>query len=249
MMQATAFEYRHRYLLHGFIYTLCLAAPWHLPVWGFLQNGSTLFLCANYLARPGYQHFALSWNLILAVAALFALAGAALRIWGAAYLGATTVHRSGMQGDHIIVDGPYRYTRNPLYLGTILNTVAIAILMRPEAAALTLLLIVVLQYRLIAREEPFLKQHLGTPYEHYLQAVPRLLPTLRPRTAASRTRASWSQGILSELYFLVTAIAFATLGWSSGYSWETNLVRMVQGIVIALGVSVVARAFIPKAQF
>ena len=51
MMQASAFEYRHRYLVHGLIYGLCFAAPWtpllpvpyRAPMWDFVQNGSIWF--------------------------------------------------------------------------------------------------------------------------------------------------------------------------------------------------------------
>ncbi len=109
-------------------------------MWGFLQNGSTWFLASNSSAKPTYQNFATDWNLLLAAILLFAVAGAALRTWGAAYLGANTVHRGGMEGDRMVASGPYRYTRNPLYLGTILNTVAVCMLMRPDAAIVTLLL-------------------------------------------------------------------------------------------------------------
>src|ERR1700710_294362 len=117
MLQASAFEYRHRYLIHGLIYLLCFAAPWTLwlrapygaPVWGFMQNGSTWFRIANTLSKPLYQDFALDWNSVLVLMILFAAAGAILRTWGAAYLGATTVQRGGMVGDRIVAEGPYRF--------------------------------------------------------------------------------------------------------------------------------------------
>ena len=92
---------------------------------------------------------------------VFAVAGAALRTWGAAYLGATTVQRGGMVGDRIIADGPYRFVRNPLYLGTVLHTIAVSLLMRPEAGVLCLALITFLQFRLIFREEPIPARSLG----------------------------------------------------------------------------------------
>jgi len=257
MMQATAFEYRHRYLLHGLIYTLCLAAPWslvmpgawHGPVWGFVQNKSTWFLVTNMLSKPMYERFAMFWNWMLVGMILFALAGALLRVWGAAYLGATTVQRSNMVGDRVIADGPFRYLRNPLYLGTILHTIAIVCLMRPEAAVLALTLIVLLQFRLIGREEPYLMERLGGAYQAYLQEVPRLWPSTRPCTASGMHKPNWLQGIASELYMLGVALTLATVGWSRGFGWEISIVRVMQGIIISLGVSVVARAFIPKASY
>ncbi len=248
-MQASSFEYRHRYLVHGLIYTLGFAAPWHLPGWTFLQNQSCLFLLSNKLALPMYQHFALYWNSAIAVALVLAAAGAWLRTWGAAYLGATTVHRGGMEGDRVIANGPYRYTRNPLYLGTILNTLALAWLMRPEAAALTTVLIVLVQYRLIGREEPFLAEQMGQVYASYKQSVPRLLPTVHPLASSANARPDWRQGMLSELYVVGCAASFAVFGWTTGFSWETNVLHLLQGIVVSLGISVAARAFIPRSQF
>ena len=257
MMQATAFEYRHRYTIHGLIYALGFAAPWtlllpppyHAPVWSFVQNGSAWFLLTNQLSKPLYQHFAITWNAILVVMIVFAAAGAALRVWGASYLGASTVHRGGMLGEQVIADGPYRFTRNPLYLGTLLNSVAVAFLMRPEAAVLSLLLLTLVQLRLIGREEPYLTERLGADYTSYCGQVPRLWPSLRPRTPSSSTRPHWGQGVLSELYMLGVVLTLVLVGWSRGYAWESSVLRVMQGLIVSLGVSVVARAFIPRAQF
>ena len=244
-MQATALEYRFRYLIHGLIYALGFAAPWSRPMWNFTRNGSTVFQIANTLAKPSYLHFASYWNVLIAVMLVFAIAGAALRVSGAAYLGAATVQRGEMVGDRVVTGGPFRYTRNPLYLGTLLNTVALAMLMRPEAGVLTLALIAIVQLRLIAREEPYLSARLGAAYTSYFALVPRLLPTLRPRVAASSQRAQWQQGALSELFVLGCVVAIAIFGWSSGFSWEGNIVRVMQAILVSLGLSFVARAFLP----
>ncbi len=256
-MQATAFEYRHRYLVHGLIYTLGFAAPWavllpppyHGAVWSFLQNGSTWFLLADRFSRPLYAAFAAGWNAILVVMLVFGAAGAALRTWGAAYLGASTVQRGGMVSDRIVADGPFRFVRNPLYLGTLLHSVSLALLMRPDAAVLTMVLLTVVQLRLIGREEPYLLERQGDSYAEYLARVPRLLPSLRPRTAKGSSRPNWRSGVLSEVYVLGSVLTMAAVGWSRGFAWENSVLHVVQGIVVSLGLSVVARAFIPKATF
>lgn len=257
MMQATPFEYKHRYLIHGLIYTLCLAAPWPdyangyhgVVAWSSLRNASVWFRLTDALSRPHYDRFAPVWNILLVAIALFAAAGATLRMWGASYLGASTVQRGGMVGDGIVADGPFRYTRNPLYLGTILHTVALCSLMRPEAAVLCLLLITVLQFRLIGREEPFLTERLDNSYLQYLRDVPRLLPSLRPRAASGSTTPSWSQGLLSEFYMIGVAVSFAALGWTNGFGWENASLLVLRGIIVSLGLSIVVRAFIPKASY
>ena len=244
-LRATPFEYEHRFLLHGLIYTLGFAAPWHLPVWSFLHNQSVWFLIADAASKPTFANFAPVWNALCAVMVLFALVGAGLRVWGAAYLGAATVHRGGMDGSHVIANGPYCFVRNPLYLGTLLNSVAVAMLMRPEAAVLVMVLLFAFQLRLIGREEPYLLQQQGAAYQAYADRVPRLLPSLRPRVVGSGARPDWRQGILSEVYMLGVAVTLATVGWTRGFAWDASLLHTVQGFVIALGISVVARGVMP----
>jgi len=254
MMQATSPEYKYRFLIHAIIYILCFAAPWPdysngfhgVHPWSFMRNGSTWFRITDMLSRPLYQHFSQIWNGLLVLMVLFALAGAWFRVWGASYLGASTVHRSNMEGNRIVADGPFRYVRNPLYLGTILNTVALASLMRPDAAVLCIFLISLFQFRLIGREEPYLLSQLGEDYHAYISEVPRLLPSLHPRTTASAVRPNWKQGFLSEFFVVGSALSFAAVGWTNGYSWESSLLRVVQGILISLGLSIVLRAFLPK---
>ena len=246
-LRATGFEYKHRFLLHGLIYVLGFAAPWHLPLWSFLQNQSCWFLIADAASKPSFANFAPAWNALCAGMLVFAVLGAVLRVWGAAYLGAATVHQGGLNGAQVIASGPYRFVRNPLYIGTLLHTVAIAMLMRPEAAVLTVVLVSVLQVRLIGREEPYLLQQQGPAYAAYCERVPRLLPRLRPTVAASGARANWRQGLLSEVYVAGAALTLAIAGWTQGFTWDASLWHVVQGLVIALGLSVVAHAFIPRA--
>ncbi len=246
-LRATSLEYRWRFLVHGLIYLVGFAAPWHLPMWGFLQNQSCWFLAADAASKPTFANFAPAWNALCAVMLVFAVAGAFLRVWGAAYLGAATVHQGGMTGSEVIANGPYRFLRNPLYLGTLLHSVAIVMLMRPEAAILTLILLFAVQLRLIGREEPYLLHQQGAAYAAYCAKVPRLLPRLHPAVIGSGARPNWRQGLLSEVYVTGAALTLAIAGWTQGFAWDASLWRVVQGLVIALGLSVVARAFIPRA--
>ena len=248
LMQATALEYRFRYLIHGLIYTVGFAAPWHWPPWDFVRNHSTLFVAANALAKPSYLHFALWWNVLVGVALAFAVGSAVLRTWGAAYLGAATVQSGSMVGNRVITDGPFRLCRNPLYFGTLLNALALAMLMRPEAGVITVILIAIVQFRLIGREEPFLRAQLGQPYAEYTARVPRFVPALRPRTGGGGLRPLWWQGVLSEVYVIGTAVAIAVFGWSSGYGWEGSVLHVMQVLLIALGLSFVGQALIPSTR-
>ena len=55
--------------------------------------------------------------------------GALLRVWGTAYLGTGTVNSLDMKAGSVVADGPYRYVRNPLYLGLWFMVAAMAFIM------------------------------------------------------------------------------------------------------------------------
>ena len=145
-----------------------------------------------------------------------------------------------MHGDDVVAAGPYRFLRNPLYVGIFIHTFALALLMPPSGALLSIVLIGLFELRLIAGEEAFLTAKLGEPYLAYCAKVPALFPALTPRVPASSVQPQWPQAFLGELYMWGVAISFATLGW------RYNSFLIIQGVVVSLGLSLIARAFIPK---
>jgi hypothetical protein len=145
-----------------------------------------------------------------------------------------------MQGDGVVAAGPYRCLRNPLYIGTFIHTFALALLMPPSGAIFCILAIGLFELRLIAGEEAFLTAKLGDPYRAYCAKVPRLFPALTPRVPASTARATWPAAFLAEIYMWGVVASFAIVGW------RYNAFLIIQGIIVSLGLSLVARAFIPK---
>src|SRR6202044_920153 len=121
-------------------------APWNNAL--NLTDESSWLLLANVMWRHGLLSFFGAANLILAVAIIFLALAAWLRTWGSAYVGATVVHSGAMHGNAMLADGPYRRTRNPLYLGTLLHTIGLAIIMTPSGAVFAIVLIWILQIRL-----------------------------------------------------------------------------------------------------
>jgi len=152
------------------------------------------------------------------------------------------VHSDSMHGDAMFADGPYRRTRNPLYLGTLLHTIGLAILMTPSGAIFAIALIWIFQFRLALAEEPFLTTRFGQPYLDYKAAVPRFLPSLRARVAAAGQQPHWLQAMLGELYFIAAFLVVAIFGWN----FNAQLLR--RGILIALGVWLIVIAFMPRKQ-
>ena len=231
-MRASAFEFRFRFAIHTVIYILGFAAVWNK--WLHLDTVGTWQWLAAYLSRTKVMSFSAATITVLVLGIVLALAAAALRTWGTAYLGARIVKDGAMQGERIVPAGPYRYMRNPLYLGTFLHTLSLALLMLPSGAIFTILLIGLFQLRLISAEEHFLRAKLGESYLAYCSKVPRL--------EDSGVRPQWLTAAAGEIYFWGVAVTFLVLGW------RYNSLLMVQGVLVSFGVSLMFRAFAPKAQ-
>ena len=108
---------------------------------------------------------------ILAGSAALAL-GAGLTDWGIRSLGRET--SSGLPGV-FSATGPYRWTRNPQYLGDILMTIGVVLVSDSwRAAALAAGGIACLLLAPLA-EERWLVERYGERYERYRKGVPRLL--------------------------------------------------------------------------
>ena len=239
-MKVTALEFRLRTLIHGVIYVLGFTAPWDR--WLHLDSVRTWQYVAAWVARSGWLSFSAATQAVLAVGILFAFAGAIWRTWASAYLGAPVVYSGSMHGTRMVTGGPYRRTRNPLYLGLMLHTVALGLLMPPSGAVVALVLVVLYDLRLAIGEESFLREKLGEPYREYVRQVPRLFPALRPRLPETSAKPSWGWAFLSEIYMWGVVVSFVALGW------RYNSLLIMQGVLVSLGLSLVVRAFLPKPE-
>ena len=109
-------------------------------------------------------------------AIVFALA-LALLVWAIA-----TITRSGSNvptnqpTTTIVETGPYRFTRNPIYLGMMLGLIGLAIVVNSLWLLLTLVpFALVIRYGVIAREEAYLERKFGDVYGRYRARVRRWL--------------------------------------------------------------------------
>jgi protein-S-isoprenylcysteine O-methyltransferase Ste14 len=239
-MKATAFEFRYRFLFGIIIYLLGFIAPWNSLL--HLDSIRTWQFLAAWPARSGWIGFSVATIAVLVIGIVCAFAGAFLRTWGSAYLDPSIVQAGAMHGDSVVAAGPYRYLRNPLYLGTFFHTFALALLMPPSGAIFSIVAIAFIQLRLIAGEESFLTDKLGTPYTAYCAKVPRLIPSITARVPASAVESTWTKAFLSEIYMWGVFVSFAVLGW------RYNSFLIIKGVLISLGVSLIVRAFIPKGK-
>lgn len=132
--------------------------------------------------RPYFQgrtRFALAWVftglLILtttrgpsAFGILICFLGASLRFWSAGFL---------RKEASLAVGGPYSYTRNPLYLGTLIMAVGAFVSVGAYALGLITAVLFTINYGfVIEHEEEKLPRYFGAPYDAYRALVPRFIP-------------------------------------------------------------------------
>jgi protein-S-isoprenylcysteine O-methyltransferase Ste14 len=240
-MRASSIEFRLRMFIQVVIVFIGFWAPWV----GSLDLGrrvSTLEWLALQISRIGMVRFTFGAPLVIVAGALAAGLGAILRVWGAAYLGYSTVHHGDMQAGQVMAAGPYRFVRNPLYLGGWFMMASISLLMPPTGALFTMVLVTVFYLRLILGEEAFLAARLGEPYREYLHAVPRLVPRLRSTLSRAAVQPHWIVALVTEVNAIGIFVVLA------GLSWTYDNLLMIKAVLISFGVSLVVRALMPRGE-
>jgi len=160
--------------------------------------GLPLFLAvALYLAAPG----ALPWALPLPAAlrwfgVALGLAAAPLNAWVLATLGDNVSETVLTKRDHeLVVGGPYRWVRHPLYSVGLVMLAGIALAAASGLiAALSGVLFAFLRWMVMPREEAELAARFGAAYDGYRTATPALLPRRAQRGTGSSGSPDASSG-------------------------------------------------------
>lgn len=107
----------------------------------------------------------------IAAGGVFVLAGLAVRAGASGHI---------RKNRELTTTGPYAYTRNPLYLGSILIAIGFIVAARNLWIALaTVVMFVIIYMPVIRAEESYLRSVFGG-YDQYAAQVPRFLPRLTP---------------------------------------------------------------------
>lgn len=158
-----------------------------------------------WLARPT--------GLSLAVGAPLIALGECVRCWSAGHL---------VKTDELITGGPYRHTRNPLYLGRLLIFTGLAVAAGPVgwlvlAPGWGVFFIYYLPRKERVEPARLVERH-GDAYRRYRDAVPALWPSWSgwPGADASR-RWSWARLRRNREHWMVAGLLalFAALAWKS----------------------------------
>jgi protein-S-isoprenylcysteine O-methyltransferase Ste14 len=238
-VRATAIEFRLRMAINAAIIVLGFWAPW-IEAWGVGSRISLLEWLALELSRTVALPFTVATPVVIVAATAIAGLGAFLRVWGTAYLGPAVVQSGNMMAGGVVAQGPYRFVRNPLYLGLWCMVAAMGFLMPPTGALFAIIVLTFFLLRLIMGEEAFLWRELREPYRAYLAAVPRLIPRLRTSLQDRGHRPDWLRSVLSELLPIGVFFTLAVL------SWSYNNRLMGRAILIWFGISLVIRALLPQ---
>jgi hypothetical protein len=134
---------------------------------GFVTAALYLFELWRHAPRAE----AIAWSLVLVIP------GVTLRGYASGYV---------KKNRELTQTGPYAYTRNPLYLGSILIAAGFAVALGSWVFALVVAAgFAIIYIPVIASEERFLRATFPD-FEAYCRRVPRLVPRLVPRPTPAR---------------------------------------------------------------
>lgn len=127
------------------------------------------------------------------------------RLWSTLYIG-------GRKSAEVVTGGPYSITRNPLYLFSTVAAAGVGAQIGSFSGIILFALLCAGAFHIvILREERYLKQVLGAPYQAYLAKVPRFFPNLslyqEGDTGSFKPRLLLNT-LLDGLVFLVALPAF-----------------------------------------
>lgn len=201
-------------------------SPWwyrlRAPVMGVLYaigfSGAAMFAQATHtpyvpvavsLAPAGF-----------ALALLLMIAAVLLRVWGSSYLRSATVWSANSLNDRLVIAGPFRYTRNPLYLGNVFMALAFGLLAPPIGFAFVVMANVAFVGALVQWEERGLRERYRRHFDSYCARVPRLFPRLTPCDDDPGARPSLREGLRAEIFSaallagMVAVVADRGSGWA-----------------------------------
>jgi protein-S-isoprenylcysteine O-methyltransferase Ste14 len=156
---------------------------------------------AGFVMVAAFAYFSHPTLRSLAIGLPISACGLALRAWAAGHLA---------KNQRLAVSGPYSFTRNPLYLGTLLTALGLAAGARSAALALLFASLFLLVYLpAIELEEQHLRKILPG-YDAFADRVPILIP---------RWPAKFGPDRFSRALYWKNREYQALTGWAIGLVW------------------------------
>jgi len=133
-----------------------------------------------WLARPTWRSMALGAVVVVPGLVIRALASGHVR-----------------KNESLATSGPYAYTRNPLYLGSLLVGVGFCIAARSLWVGAALVVMFFAIYVPVIRDEEAFLRRTFPEFEEYARRVPRMLPRITPHSSNEKEA---SAGFSLDLY-------------------------------------------------
>jgi len=157
-----------------------------------VRAGYAVGILAFAMARP--QMKSLLWGAAIAVF------GLVVRGYAAGYL---------RKHQQLATSGPYAFTRNPLYLGSMFLAAGFCVASHSWISTVLLAAYLAIFYPMvIRREQTELERHYGSAFLEYASRVPAFWPRLTPATPPT-TRFSWSLYLQNREYEATIGLAVA----------------------------------------
>ena len=141
-------------------------------------------------------------------------AGELLRLSAVRHIGTVSRTRTDRLGP-LVASGPFRWVRNPLYIGNVAIWIGLALVARLPWLVVPIAVLLGFEYHAIVRwEEQLLASRMGQPYIEYTRNVPRWLP--RPSGRQARGVApsfGWRETLFSERGTVIAILAGLGLLW------------------------------------
>lgn len=198
---ASAWEFRHRFWIFG---------AWFWISFSVYQIDHKNLGQSIVESLSGVAHREATvgdLRLVFLVGVLLTVLAALLRTWATAYIRPEVMVDGALHTHTVVAEGPYRFVRNPLYLGTNLLALGYSVMASRLGGVMLVAGTAIFNYRIILREERELTLAQGENYESFRRAVPRLWPSLLPRVARTDRKPDWGAGLLGEMFFWGLALA------------------------------------------
>ena len=141
-----------------------------------------LFLLVLWAVAVSDGHLFEGLGGLAAQAAGFVLVsvGTLWRIWTSAFI-------AGRKDAELVDEGPYARCRHPLYLGSLIAGLGLALTTRSLVLTIALpTILFLILWRAMRREERFLSEHYGQAWFDYRDRVPAIWPRLGPVAVGAR---------------------------------------------------------------
>ena len=131
--------------------------------------------------RPSIVAVAPVWLIVVGLAMM--LSGLALSLWSIIHMRHVGKgnpfdafgHEVAPRTRHLMTDGPYRFSRNPMLLGVFVLLIGVVAILHSWQSVLIFVLFVVVMLRQVASEERRLAKDFGNEYAEYCKHTRRII--------------------------------------------------------------------------